>query len=237
MLTQTKPESWFHSQEFEAECRTRRAQQRSWFRRKAKETVSETVADPDDFQPSVVAARNRYFDRANDKKRKPGGDPRQALPVGSDLQAFADTFGAEPKRFAQAEEMKRRGLHIKAKRHVLCGRIGRRLDCTASHRHKFFQPYLCRCRYCETCGPAWFRKKFSDTLAMLCPIIEHLLHDGQRRGRQMVIAKLDFTVPKTGAMPTPEFCEEIPRGYSPLLASGGAAFWYLPQRVRARGVR
>lgn len=205
MSAQTKPESWFHSPEFDAECRRRRAQQRAWFRQKAKETV----ADPDDVQPSVVAARNRYFDRVNDKKPNSSGDPRQALPVGNDLQAFADTFGVEPERLAQATEMRRRGLHAKAKRNVLCGRIGRRLDCTASEHHKFFQPYMCRCRYCETCGPTWFREKFSDMVAALEPVAEYLLHEGHQRGREMVLAKLDFTVPKTGAMPQPEFVRKF----------------------------
>jgi hypothetical protein len=35
--------------------------------------------------------------------------------------------------------------------------------------------------------------------------VEHLLHDGEQHGRTMVVAKLDFTVPNTGEMPTPEF--------------------------------
>lgn len=205
MSAQTTPESWFHSPEFDAECRRRRSQQRAWFRQKAREAI----ADPDDFQPSVVAARNCYFDRANDKKPKRGIDPRQALPIGNDLQELADTFGVEPERLAQAAEMKRRVLHAKAKRHVLCGKIGRRLNCTAFEHHKFFQSYMCRCRYCKDCGPAWFRRKFSDIVVALEPVVEHLLHEGQKRGREIVVAKLDFTVPNTGAMPPPDFVREF----------------------------
>lgn len=203
MPAQPKPDAWFHSPEFDTECRRRRARQRTWFRRK----VSEEIADPEEISSEErrrTGARAQYFSRENDAKPR-RGDPRQALPEGTDLQALADTFGAERDCLAQASEMKRHGLHAKAKRSVLCGRIGRRIDCTVSETHRFFQPYMCRCRYCGTCGPAWFRKKFSDTVAALEPVVEHLLHEGQQRGREMVIAKLDFTVPKTGAMPPPGF--------------------------------
>lgn len=203
MSAQPKLDSWFHSPEFDTQCRRRRAQQSAWFHQK----VREDIADPEDISSEErrrTGARERYFSRESDAKPSLG-DPRQALPEGTDLQALTDTFGAEPERLAQATEMKRRGLHAKAKRSVLCGRIGRRIDCTASETHRFFQPYMCRCRYCETCGPAWFRKKFSDTVAALEPVVEHLLHEGHQRGREMVVAKLDFTVPKTGAMPPPEF--------------------------------
>jgi hypothetical protein len=41
------------------------------------------------------------------------------------------------------------------------------------------------------------------------PTVEHLLHDGEHRGRRMVIAKLDFTVPNKGEMPTPEFVRKF----------------------------
>lgn len=200
-VTQLKSDSWFHSPEFDSEYRRRRAQQRAWFQRTA---TTEAVADPDDFQPSVVAARNRFFDPVRAKKPRRRGDPCQELPRCHDLRTLADTFVAAPEHLAQAEEMQRCGLHIKAKRLVCCGRIGRRVNCTASEDHKFFQPYMCRTRYCEICGPAWFREKFSDTVSALEPVVAHLLHDGQQRGRRMVIAKLDFTVPNTGEMPTPE---------------------------------
>lgn len=207
MSSQAKPESWFHSPEFDAECRRRRAQQSAYFRRK----VSEEIADPEEVSSEErrrTAVRERYFSRETDAKVR-RGDPRQALPVGADLQAFADTFGAEPERLVQATEMKQHGLHCKAKRLVLCGRIGHRLDCTASKHHRFFQPYMCRCRYCETCGPAWFREKFSDMCVALEPVVAHLLHEGQQRRHKIVKAKVDFTVPNTGAMPTPEFVRKF----------------------------
>ena len=207
MSAQSRPESWFHSPEYDAEYRRRRAQQRAYFRQRAREEI----ADPEDISSTErrrTKARERYFSRDTDLK-VPRGDPRQALPKGADLRAFADTFGAEPERLAQAVEMKQRGLIHKAKRLVLCGRMGRRVNCTASEDHKFYQPYMCRCRYCVNCGPAWFRERFSELLATLEPVVEHLLHDGQQRGRVMVVAKLDFTVPNPGTMPTPEFVRKF----------------------------
>lgn len=105
--------------------------------------------------------------------------------------------------------MLRLKLNAKAKRLVLCGRIGRRVNCTASEDHKFSQLYMCHTRYCATCGPAWFRKKFLDMVSALEPVVAHLLHDGRQRGRTVVIAKLDFTVPNRGEMPTPEFVRQF----------------------------
>jgi len=198
-------DSWFHSADFDNECRSRRTQQRAWFRRKALESV----ADPEDFQPSVVAARRKYFDRNGERKPPHRGDPCQELPRGSDLEAFANTFVARPERLAQAQELQRRGLAIKAKRLVCCAVIGRRVNCSGSELHRFFQSYLCHSRYCAICGPAWFRQKFSEAVSALEPVAEHMLHEGQRRGKKMVVAKLDFTVPNTGEMPGPEFVRKF----------------------------
>lgn len=203
MLPQSKPESWFHSAEFDAECRRRRAQQKTYLQRKGKEEI----ADPDEFTPRLKEARSTYFSKPD--SGRPHSDPRQALPPGIDLRALADTFGTAPERLAQAEEMKVRGLLAKAKRLIFCCRIGRRVDCTKSPQHVFFQPYRCRNRYCESCGPSWFRQKFSELLAALGPVVEHILHEGRKRGRKMVIAKIDFTVPNTGKMPSREFVRKF----------------------------
>jgi hypothetical protein len=200
-------DSWYHSPEFDAQYRRHCLQQRAFFRGKAR--AKETIADPDDFQPSVAAARNEYFNPANDKKRKPGGDPRQALPTERNLGTLADTYGADASCLTQALAMEKRGLYCKAKRFILCGRIGRRIDCTGHEVHKFCQPYTCRCRYCQLCGPAWFRGKFTELRASLQPIVEHLLHEGNRGGRKTVVAKLDFTVPNSGVMPSAEFVRQF----------------------------
>ena len=240
MSTLAKPESWFHSPEFDSEYRSRRAQQRAWFERKAKETV----ADPDDFQPSKVAARENYLKGVGGRKRR--GDPCYELPRGcglqveervrperlpeetdleylgrlvdlpqsvrgarDDLQALADTFRVRPERLLQARGLQKGGLATKATRLLFCGVIGHRVNCSGSEGHKFFEPYMCHGRYCDVCGPQWFREKFSNALFALEPVVEHLLHEGQRRDREMVVAKLDFTVPNTGSMPRPEFIRKF----------------------------
>ncbi len=196
--------SLLYSSDLDAEYSRRRSQQRAWFQRKA----AETIADPDDLRPSVVAARNRYL--AGNEKRRRGGNPCHELPsVGSDLQVLADTFAVRPERLAQGLALQRHGLFIKAKRLLFCGVIGRRVNCTGSEEHRFFQLHRCHSRYCEVCGPAWFRQKFSDAVLALEPVVEHLLHEGRRRRREMVIAKLDFTVPNTGVMSTPEFVRKF----------------------------
>lgn len=167
----------------------------------------EEIADPEEFTSGCKRARDKYFSEPS--ARRPRGDPRQALPSDSDLKAFADTFGATAKRLVQAIEMQRRGLHAKAKRLVFCLRIGRRVNCTASPEHRFFRRYRCRCRYCESCGPSWFREKFSELIATLAPVVQHLLDEGQKRGREMVIAKIDFTIPNTGKMPSQELVRKF----------------------------
>ncbi len=194
---QLEPDSRFHSPDFDVLYRERRAQQRAWFHRKA----TENVADPEYFQPSLVAARRKYFDRETERKPPRRGDPCQELPQGRDLQAFADTFVVNLERLAQAIELENRHLPTKAKRLLFCGVIGRRVNCSGHEGHRFFQPYMCHSRYCEVCGPAWFRKKFSDAVSALEPVSDRLVHDGESRGHVMVVAKLDFTVPNRGTMP------------------------------------
>ena len=98
---------------------------------------------------------------------------------------------------------------IKAKRLLLCRRMGRRVNCSGSADHKFCALYGCQCRYCSDCGPAWFRRKFSEALFVLEPVVGHLLHEGQLNGRAIVIAKLDFTIPNTGVMPEPKLVRKF----------------------------
>ncbi len=154
--------------------------------------AKETIADPDELQDGTVAARNRYF--AGEKKhRRGGGNPCHELPgFRADLRALADTYRIAPIRLSQAVALERRKLPAKAKRLLFCGAIGRRINCSASEEHKFHQPYMCHSRYCDVCGPAWFRQKFADSLRAFEPVVEHLLHEGRSRGREMVVAKLDI---------------------------------------------
>jgi hypothetical protein len=197
---QSRDETWWKSPERAARYERRRT--RAHVRARV---AREQVGDPEDFS-SFERERQEgireYFSSRSGSKR---GDPREALPKSNDLQALAETFGASPQRLAQAAELQRRGLLAKAKRLILCGRIGKRQNCRANDGHRFMRRFRCFGRYCETCGPKWFRKKFSDLLLALEPIVEHLVHDGAARGRRMVVAKLDFTVPNTGRMPTRAF--------------------------------
>lgn len=207
-------DSWFASPEYDAEFRRRRIRERSQHRRRVKRLNlpglggerPEVIADPEGVSSFARRRAEAYADYFSPEVRpkRPRGDSAMSLPESNDLHSLADAFGASPERLAQAVEMQRRGLRRKAKRQVLCGRIGHRVNCSENEAHRFFQPYGCRCRYCEACGPAWFREKFSELVAMLEPVVEHLLDEGRKRGRQIVIAKIDFTVPNTHAMPTPK---------------------------------
>jgi hypothetical protein len=205
-----KPDSWDHSPEFDAQYRKSRARRRGRLGRSNR--LIGTVADPEEISSEArrkAEAHARYFSGESTERR--GGDPRLALPEGNDLRVLAETFGASPERLAQAVAMHRRSLGGKAKRLVLCGRIGHRVNCSESSEHRFLQRYLCHTRYCDTCGPAWFRQQFSVLSTRLEPVIEHLFHEGQKRGREMVIAKLDFTTWNTGGMPEPQLVRKFHR--------------------------
>lgn len=159
----------------------------------------------------------------NKLKRNHAADPREELPKSHDLRALADTFGADERRCKQALALEAHGLRVKAKRLVLCCRIGRRQNCQGDDSHRFFRTYRCQGRYCEVCGPAWFRKKYSDLLVALEPIVEDLLRQGATRARPVVVAKLDFTTPNTGSMPEPGQVREFHRSHH--------KFWRLVERL------
>jgi hypothetical protein len=191
----------------------RRAQQRAWFRQRAKEKSfkavgSETVLDPEEY--SEERSRDKrwrgYIGKSQKKPKR--GDPRERLPIELHDTALtiARRYGATDDRAEQGYHLERFGLRAKARRLVLCGRIGRRLNCQVRDEHKFFRSYFCGGRYCTLCGPHQFRSHFAELSAKLTPVIERLFCEGRKRGREMVIAKLDFTIPnvgkRTGEMPT-----------------------------------
>lgn len=217
-----KSESWDHSPEFDAQYRKSRARRRGRLRRGNYSLGA--IADPEEISSEArrrAETYAQYFGGGNTKRR--GGDPRLALPECNDLRALAETFGASQERLTQAVAMHRRSLGGKAKRLVLCGRVGHRVNCSESSEHRFLQRYLCHTRYCDTCGPAWFRQQFSFLSTRLEPVIEHLLHEGRKRGRSMEVAKLDVTVPNRGVMPTPQ---EV-RSFHQQIRE----FWRLAERV------
>jgi hypothetical protein len=204
---QEQIERWWKSPQAVAWETRRRARVRA--RARAARAVREEVADPEEyssFERERSELLREYFSRRAGRAR---GNPLEALPRSDDLVALAETFAAAPNRLLQALALQARGLAAKAKRLVLCGRIGKRQNCQANDAHRFFRTYRCGGRYCERCGPIWFRGKFSDLLVALPPIVEHLLHEGTKRGRRMVIAKLDFTVPNRGTMPSPKFVRQF----------------------------
>lgn len=228
--TQTALELLDHSPDFDSRYRRRRERERAQYRRVKRRVPfpflgdHESVADPEDVSSYARRRKEAYGDYFGQESGGPRGrgDGAMALPECEDLQALADTFGTSPERLTQAVEMQRRGLDRKPKRFTLCGLLGHRVNCSEHDEHKFLQLYTCHCRYCATCGPAWFRRKFSDLSVVLEPVIEHLLHEGQKHGRDMVVAKLDFTIPNTGTMPASDSIREFHRNMH--------RFWRLVER-------
>jgi len=198
-------EKW-KSPQFAFEYARRRAQQRTFFRRRAPKI--ETIADPEEVSSHERRRQKGLRDYFGKDKKRKCGDPRERLPVEADDTALiiAKRYGATDDRAEQGYHLERFGLRAKARRLVLCGRIGRRLNCQVRDEHIFFRSYFCGGRYCTLCGPHQFRSRFAELCGKLTPVIERLFCDGKRGGIEMVIAKLDFTIPnvgkRTGEMPT-----------------------------------
>jgi hypothetical protein len=170
--------------------------------------ASETIADPEEFSSFERWRQNRLREYFGTQKPQPQ-DSRDGLPVLPEDTAstLAKRYGASPERLAQALALESYGLRGKGRRLVLCGRLGHRINHQtnqgACHR-KFFEPYFCREKYCTFCGPQQFRELFVKLQNALSPIVEKLLCEGARSDREIVIAKLDFTIRNDGHMPTPE---------------------------------
>lgn len=168
----------------------------------------ETIADPEEFS-SFEQRRQERYQKYFGSQKPVLGDPRDGLPILPEDTAstLASRYGASPERLAQAVALESYELYAKAKRLALCGRLGHRINHQttqgACHR-KFFESYFCREKYCTFCGPQQFRKLFGKLQNTLTPVVERLLREGVRNGRNMVTAKLDFTVRNDGHMPTPE---------------------------------
>jgi hypothetical protein len=167
----------------------------------------ETIANIQDDSSIGRRRQNRlqeYFG-----PRKPVlRDSRDGLPILPEDTAstLATRYGTPGERLAQALALESFGLRAKARRLVVCGRLGHRIDHQtnrgACHR-RFFEPYFCREKYCTFCGPQQFRELFGKLRNTLGPVVEKLHYEGKRNGRAMVTAKLDFTIRNDGQMPTP----------------------------------
>jgi hypothetical protein len=165
----------------------------------------ETIADPEEVS-SFERWRQKRLSEYFGSRQSPPQDPRGRLPILDDdtVSTLADRYGASAERCAQAAALDSLGLRSKAKRLVLCGRLGHRIDHQRSSlacERLFYGPYFCREKYCTFCGPQQFREQFAKLLNALTPIVEKLLCEGSRNGREMVIAKLDFTIPNKKRMP------------------------------------
>jgi len=166
----------------------------------------ETIADPEEISSFERWRQSRYRDYFG-SRQSPPQDPRNRLPILPEdtPESLAIRYGASEYRRFQALALGRLGLLGKAKRLVLCGRLGHRIDHQTNRGacdRKFFEPYFCREKYCTFCGPQQFRVQFAKLQNALTPIVEGLLCEGIRGGRRVVTAGLDFTIPNTGRMPT-----------------------------------
>lgn len=166
----------------------------------------ETIADPEDVSSFERWRQNRLRDYFGSRKCPPQ-DPRGRLPILDEDTAstLAGRYGAKAERLAQAAALEALGLPSKAKRLVLCGRLGHRIDHQRNPLacdRRFYEPYFCREKYCTFCGPQQFREQFAKLQNALVCVVEKLVCSGTRNGHQMVVAKLDFTVPNNGRMPT-----------------------------------
>jgi hypothetical protein len=191
----------------------------------------ETIADPEDVSSFERWRQKRIQDYFRSREVPPR-DGRDSLPVLPEdtAETLAKRYGAPAERLAQALELENRGLRGKARRLVLCGRIGHRINHQKSPLAcdlKFFELYFCREKYCKFCGPQQFREQFAKLQAALPAIVEKLLCDAAQKGRATVIAKLDFTVPNPGQMPTSDGVREFHRKMR--------EFWRLAERLIGLG--
>jgi hypothetical protein len=203
-----------------------RARRKKRFETPGLRLRSEEIADPEEVS-SFERWRQKRYQEYFGKNERNLGDPRDRLPILPEDTAstLAKRYGATKERLEQALALHSRKLHGKAKRLVLCGRLGRRIDHIKSRdacNRKFSEPYFCHEKYCTFCGPQQFRELFAKLKNALGPVVEKLLCDGARRGCQMVIAKVDFTIPNDGQMPEPGKVREF--------HADQGRFWRLAER-------
>lgn len=118
---------------------------------------------------------------------------------------LAERAGISEKQRLEASAIFDVGLKAKAKRKAHCGLLGQRWNCAGDRDHDFFKPYMCGCRYCVACAPGIFGALFAKHVK-LQKVVEKLVPDwpASRCYHTGVVAKIDFTVRNTGAMPIPK---------------------------------
>jgi hypothetical protein len=109
---------------------------------------------------------------------------------------------AKPEKLAKAKALYERGLVKKAQRELACGLLGSVVICP--NGHQFCVGYDCGHRFCPDSGPKYARRLFGKYVDRFRTVASHLVpcwppHSGQKPA--FVIAKIDFTLRNTGAMP------------------------------------
>lgn len=168
----------------------------------------EQIADPEEISSFARRRTNRLNEYFGSRKPAPR-DPRDGLPVlpEDNASSLARRYGTSPERLSQALALESHGHRSKARRLVLCGMLGHRINHQTSRgacNREYYEPYFCREKYCTFCGAQQFRELFARLKEALTPVTERLICEGSKNGRRIVIAKLDFTIPNNGQMPTPQ---------------------------------
>ncbi len=141
-------------------------------------------------------------------RKKPGGDPRRALPHaryerdGDKMRIrfpIAESAGASPDQILQATIETELGLLGHGKRQAHCGVLARPLLCVEDSSHRFRRHFGCGNRYCVFCGRRNYNRLFARH-SRLFPYVENLLVQHP----EWLVAKLDFTVRNNGRMPDAE---------------------------------
>jgi hypothetical protein len=152
------------------------------------------------------------FDRRIRSSEK-RGDPRRALPQpllerhGEEVRVsfpHAERAGASREQLEQAAIELELGFTALAKRQAHCGVLAASLHCINEPNHRFLIRYGCGNRYCPYCAHRSFCRLFTKH-KKLETLVRRLL----AANPDWVVAKLDFTVPNTGAMPTPELIKQF----------------------------
>jgi hypothetical protein len=117
---------------------------------------------------------------------------------------------AQEEKLEKAKCLCDHNLTKKAERELACGLLGGIVIC--GNGHQFKVAYECGNRYCIRCGPKASSKLFAKHHQRLAPVVARLApcwppHRGEKP--QVVIAKIDFTLRNTGAMPTPKLMRRL----------------------------
>jgi len=154
-----------------------------------------------------------YFADKGQSAKIRRGDPSRALPKFLSFDErieYAQEWGASDERIEQAKHLADFGLDKKARRLPLCGILAKRVDCRGKCRTTYFERFGCNLRYCTVCGERGFRALFSKYMGYE-PIAQKIIERVSAQGRNPVIAKLDFTTPSDGKMPTKAYVRKFHR--------------------------